>query len=258
MAFWRLSVAAWRHGGEFHQLLCPIPLFNSVIVAKPKPGGSEETPGENDDSERKLKASAKSLLYRQPPSSHIVHNKFLIYVDSGGTPQSVLTGSCNWTDTGLCAQTNNSIVIRDGGVAARYMAYWNKLKADEVAHEKGKPFQDAPLRTFNGTGKSLPLDARSSDVSTLTSYFSPNTPKQRSKAKGKTEVCPVDMKELRTRVMAASRIGQMGSPLPPRGPFQGPYVDSRSKKQQYATPTIACSDDRARFRRDLQPAKQLT
>jgi phosphatidylserine/phosphatidylglycerophosphate/cardiolipin synthase-like enzyme len=175
------------------------------IVAKPKPGGSEETPGENDASERKLKASAKSLLYRTPPSSHIVHNKFLIYVDSSGTPQSVLTGSCNWTDTGLCAQTNNSIVIRDSAVAARYMAYWIKLKADEVAHEKGKPFQDAPLRIFNGTGKSLALDARSSDAGTLTSYFSPNTPKQRSKAKGKAEVCPVDMKDLRTRVMAAKQ-----------------------------------------------------
>jgi hypothetical protein len=173
------------------------------IVAKPKPGGSEETPGENDDSEKKLKASARTLLYRKPSSGHIVHNKFLIYADSSGTPQSVLTGSCNWTDTGLCAQTNNSIVIRDGAVAARYMAYWNKLKADEVAHEKGKPFQDTPLRTFNGTGKTLSLDARSSDASTLTSYFSPNTPKQRSKAKGKTEACPVDMKDLRTRIMAA-------------------------------------------------------
>jgi hypothetical protein len=80
------------------------------IVGKPKPGGSEEVAGENDPSETELKKSAKSLLYRKPPSSHIVHNKFLIYVDASGTPQAVLTGSCNWTDTGLCAQTNNSIV----------------------------------------------------------------------------------------------------------------------------------------------------
>ena len=58
------------------------------IVGKPKPGGSEEVAGENDDSESKLKASAASLLYRKPPSSHIVHNKFLIYVDASGAPQS--------------------------------------------------------------------------------------------------------------------------------------------------------------------------
>ena len=172
------------------------------IVAKPKPGGSEEVPGENDDSEKKLKESAASLLYRQPPSSHIVHNKFLIYLDSSGTPQAVLTGSCNWTDTGLCAQTNNSIVIEDKQVAARYMAYWKKLQADETAHEAGSPFQDTPLRTFNHTGKNLSLDKGTDDASTLTSYFSPNTPKQRSKGKGK-EAFPVDMKDLSDRVMAA-------------------------------------------------------
>jgi phosphatidylserine/phosphatidylglycerophosphate/cardiolipin synthase-like enzyme len=173
------------------------------IVAKPSPGGSEETAGENDDSESKLKASSDALLYRKPPSGHIVHNKFLIYVDASGVPQAVLTGSCNWTDTGLCAQTNNSIVIRDKTVAARYMAYWKKLQADETVHEAGSPFQDAPLRTFDGTGKDLSLDKGTDDASTLTSYFSPCTPKQRSKAKGKAEPIPVDMKDLRDRVMAA-------------------------------------------------------
>jgi len=114
-----------------------------------------------------------------------------------------LTGSCNWTDTGLCAQTNNSIVIQDKTVAARYMAYWKKLQADETAHEAGSPCQDSPLRTFNSTGKNLNLDKGTDDASTLTSYFSPNTPKQRnSKAKG-TEAFPVDMKDLSDRVMVA-------------------------------------------------------
>ena len=173
------------------------------IVAKPVKGGSEETPGENDDSETKLKASAKSLLYRNPPSGHIVHNKFLIYVDPGDVPQAVLTGSCNWTDTGMCAQTNNSIVIEDKAVAARYLAYWKKLQADEIAHEKGSPFQDKPLRTFNGTGKDISLDKGSDDASMLTSYFSPSTPSARKKTRGKTEPSPVDMKDLKDRVMAA-------------------------------------------------------
>jgi len=173
------------------------------IVAKPDPGGSEETAGENDDSESQVKGAASSLLYRKPPSGHIVHNKFLIYVDGSGVPQAVLTGSCNWTDTGMCAQTNNSIVIQDKAVAARYMAYWKKLQADETAHEAGGAFQGTPLRTFNGKGKNLNLDEGTDNASTLTSYFSPNTPKQRSKAKGKTEPCPVDLKDLRDRVMAA-------------------------------------------------------
>jgi len=172
------------------------------IVGKPKPGGSEEVAGENDDSETKLNASAASLLYRQPPSSHIVHNKFLVYVDAGGTPQAVLTGSCNWTDTGLCAQTNNSIVIQDKLVAARYMAYWKKLQVDQTTHEGGGPFQGTALRTFNGAAKNLSLDKGTGDASTLTSYFSPSTPKQRSKGKG-AEAFPVDMKDLSERIMAA-------------------------------------------------------
>ena len=172
------------------------------IVAKPTTGGSEEEAGENDDAKSTLEASGASLLFREPPSGHIVHNKFLIYVDASGAPQAVLTGSCNWTDTGMCAQTNNSIVIQDKQVAARYMAYWLKLQADEKGHEAGKPFQDAPLRTFNSTGKKLNLDKGTDEASTLTSYFSPNTPKQRSKAKG-AEVSPVDMQDLSDRIMAA-------------------------------------------------------
>jgi phosphatidylserine/phosphatidylglycerophosphate/cardiolipin synthase-like enzyme len=172
------------------------------IVGKPTPGGSEEVAGENDDSETKLKAVSACVLYREPPSSHIVHNKFLIYVDARGSPQAVLTGSCNWTGTGLCAQTNNSIVIDDQLVAGRYMAYWKKLQADETAHEAGRPFQDTPLRTFNGTGKNLNLDKGTDDASTLTSYFSPNTPRQRSRGNG-TEAFPVDLKDLSDRVMEA-------------------------------------------------------
>jgi hypothetical protein len=37
------------------------------------------------------------------------------------------------------------------------------------------PFQDSPLRTFNGTAKNLSLDKGTGDASTLTSYFSSNT-----------------------------------------------------------------------------------
>jgi phosphatidylserine/phosphatidylglycerophosphate/cardiolipin synthase-like enzyme len=83
------------------------------------------------------------------------------------------------------------------------MAYWKKLNADEVAHEANGPFQGTPLRTFNGTAKNLNLDRGTADSSTLTSYFSPNTPKQRSTTKGKTEPWPVDLKDLNSRIMAA-------------------------------------------------------
>src|SRR5262249_57779070 len=40
------------------------------IVEKPKPGGSEEKPGENDPSKKMLEDSNTSLLYRLPPTIH--------------------------------------------------------------------------------------------------------------------------------------------------------------------------------------------
>lgn len=175
------------------------------IVSRPPKGGAEEVAGENDNAKEKLR-QASTLLYRSAPSQHIVHNKFLVYVDARGKPQAVLTGSCNWTGTGLCAQTNNAILIDDPGVAARYMAYWKELKADELAHEKGGAFQGTPLRTFNGTAGELKLDKGTPEASAVTSYFSACTPKQRGKSRGNAktpEAMPVDMKDLRARVLAA-------------------------------------------------------
>ena len=174
-----------------------------------KPAGPP-TP-ENDDAKKKLSASAGAdqFLYRLPPSSHIVHNKFLVYVDRRNKPQAVLTGSTNWTTTGLCAQTNNALVIDDANVAQRYMDYWNQLKADELAHLKNsKVFQGPPMRSFDGKAKPpFTIDAKppkgdGTTPSQLISYFSPNTPRQRSKSKG-SEAEPIDMKDLETRVIGA-------------------------------------------------------
>ena len=64
------------------------------------------------------------------PSNHIGHNKFLVYVDDAGKPQAVLLGSTNWTPTGLCTQTNNTLIIDDPKLAARYLDYWKQLAAD--------------------------------------------------------------------------------------------------------------------------------
>ena len=77
-----------------------------------------------------MKKSADVLWNRIMPSNHIGHNKFLVYVDRNSKPVAVLLGSTNWTKTGLCAQTNNTIVIDDAKLATRYLAYWKQLAAD--------------------------------------------------------------------------------------------------------------------------------
>jgi phosphatidylserine/phosphatidylglycerophosphate/cardiolipin synthase-like enzyme len=180
-----------------------------AVAAAGKKSASGNTEEENKDAHTKLSASAKGqIFYRLPPSGHIVHNKFLIYVDSRKKPQAVLSGSTNWTATGLCAQTNNAFVIEDPQVAQRYMNYWNTLKADQLAHQKTpKVFQGPAMRKFDSTGKSFQLDTSvpkgdPTTPSTLTSYFSPDTAKQRSSKKA-NEVEPIDMKDLETRVKGA-------------------------------------------------------
>ncbi len=172
-----------------------------------KKGAGSDGP-ENQFAWTEISAKADESLYRRPPNGHIVHNKFLIYVDAKKKPQAVLTGSTNWTATGLCAQTNNVLVIDDPKVAQRYFDYWNKLKSDEQEHGKNsKFFQAAPIRAFDSKGDKLTLDEKvpkgdPTTPSTLTSYFSPNTPKQRSSKKtGEAE--PVDMKDLEARVSHA-------------------------------------------------------
>jgi phosphatidylserine/phosphatidylglycerophosphate/cardiolipin synthase-like enzyme len=170
------------------------------IATEPPP---VEAP-ENRAAWNRIKRSARTKLYRLAPSNHIVHNKFLIYADARG-PRAVLTGSTNWTATGMCAQTNNVLVIDDPKVARRYMAYWNALKADELAHEKNsKSFQAPALRKLDCRGQDFSLDAKAGRhvKSALTSYFSPNTPKARG-AKGPGETEPVDMKDLKRRIMGA-------------------------------------------------------
>jgi phosphatidylserine/phosphatidylglycerophosphate/cardiolipin synthase-like enzyme len=63
-------------------------------------------------------------------SSPSVHNKFVVGTDaSGAHAGQVLTGSTNWTFSGLCTQLNNLVIIKDAGIASRYRTQWDKLVA---------------------------------------------------------------------------------------------------------------------------------
>lgn len=112
--------------------------------------------------------------YNRMLGTHIGHNKFVIYVDGNGKPQSVLTGSTNWTATGLCGQTNNMVIIHNRDVAEHYKKYWDELKKDKK--------QDAALRTWcsgNSVTKKIKTNTK------VTMWYSPNT-----KAKTKPKLNP--------------------------------------------------------------------
>ena len=132
-----------------------------------------------------------------PPSNQIGHNKFLVYVDSKKKPQAVLFGSTNWTATGLCAQTNNTIVLDDPKVAKNYLDYWRRLALDtQKANGVAKSLQSSVLR--NADAKPIKQVILADEDGALTSWYSPNMPRLRgsnTKA-GKSEPCPPDMKQV--------------------------------------------------------------
>ena len=94
-------------------------------------------------------------------SGHFAHNKFVVACDSAGKPQRVLSGSTNWTVTGLCTQANNGILVDDPGLGQHFIDEWNLLKAAG----NGYP---ASLMQANGTSKSFPVDG-----ATITQWFAP-------------------------------------------------------------------------------------
>jgi phosphatidylserine/phosphatidylglycerophosphate/cardiolipin synthase-like enzyme len=118
---------------------------------------------------------------------HIGHNKFAVFVENG-TAKTVMTGSTNWTETGLCTQSNNVVLIDDVNVAERYLGYWNNLLADKqpagvpatatvgrrsaTGYAANKAVQGDKLRSNNASPQpTLKLQ----DGSGVELFFSPNT-----------------------------------------------------------------------------------
>lgn len=155
----------------------------------------------NQDARDRLTKTASAMFSRMLPNNQIGHNKFVVYVDKTGHPRAVLFGSTNWTPTGLCAQTNNTVVLDNAKVAQRYLDYWRQLKADtQQAKTDPKALQGAALRTWDGGSKEISLGADGK----LTSWFSPNTPKLRSSST-KNEKRPPDMADVVKAIEGAKR-----------------------------------------------------
>jgi phosphatidylserine/phosphatidylglycerophosphate/cardiolipin synthase-like enzyme len=141
---------------------------------------------------KEIRSAGANVIDRFMPSGHIGHNKFQV-LDSSG-PQAALFGSTNWTSHALCAQTNNAVIARSPALAAAYMDYWNRLKADtNPPGEGGKALQSAQFRAANAKGHNpIPLEDGSGVVDL---WFSPNTPHARASKPGKAEAVPPDMKQ---------------------------------------------------------------
>jgi phosphatidylserine/phosphatidylglycerophosphate/cardiolipin synthase-like enzyme len=154
---------------------------------------TKETIEDADSKNREdLTAAGVDVVDRILGKGDIPHNKFMVLAQDNA-PVAVLTGSTNWTSTGLCTQTNNALVIESADVARRYMEYWNALKADiDAAHGDRKALQSQTLRDFaHNNNATKPIDLGGGV--TIELMFSPNT---RHKLARPPKETPNDMKRV--------------------------------------------------------------
>lgn len=194
-----LLVRAIKEGGECYCALYELSdqeLIDELIKAKQHVHIVLSTAGTNDstnhDSRRRLHGAHVDITDRMLPSQHIGHNKFVVYCEKPGQATAVLAGSTNWTPTGLCAQSNNSVILSDPRVAGYYLDYWKRLKADTVA--AGKNTNAMQSKTF----RSVNNHARVSGPDTV--WFSPNTA-----AKSKGKATPGDLAEVFAAIEGAGQ-----------------------------------------------------
>jgi phosphatidylserine/phosphatidylglycerophosphate/cardiolipin synthase-like enzyme len=142
--------------------------------------GNEQGPKSDDadaDNRQALKDAGANVIDRILGKGDIPHNKFMV-LSENNQPAAVLSGSTNWTSTGLCTQSNNALIIESKDVAQRYIDYWNALKADiDAAHGDQHKLQSQTLRTFdhgnNDDAIASPIDLGNGVKVEL--MFSPNT-----------------------------------------------------------------------------------
>ncbi|SFT84986.1 phospholipase D-like domain-containing protein [Paraburkholderia aspalathi] len=135
---------------------------------------------ENDLARKKLHEVGLAEMHDRMfnNNGHIGHNKFAVYVDQRGQPQAVLSGSLNWTENGLCAQSNNSYVAGHPELATQFLQYWNDLRDDTGHFEEPQP-SSAPARNVQGaqlrSANAGALPAVTLDAGALRLWRSPNT-----------------------------------------------------------------------------------
>jgi phosphatidylserine/phosphatidylglycerophosphate/cardiolipin synthase-like enzyme len=126
------SVYAALYEFNDEQLIDALKSFGSrghVLIGNGSATKSANPPVADQLSAAKLEVRHRDLSHKGA-SSPSVHNKFIVEADAKGENASrVLTGSTNWTITGLCTQLNNALIVEDAAIAARFRKQWDLLVA---------------------------------------------------------------------------------------------------------------------------------
>jgi phosphatidylserine/phosphatidylglycerophosphate/cardiolipin synthase-like enzyme len=156
----------------------------------------------NHPARARLKKSGAELISRYLPESRSIgHNKFMVYVDQDGVPRAVLTGSTNWTASGLCTQNNNAIVVESHDLATRYLNYWKALSADTTAWPipaKAAAVKQLQAKGLRASDAKPPIEYPLVPHTKAWMWPSPNTASLVPKAKpgGSPPPTPPDLQEL--------------------------------------------------------------
>lgn len=162
--------------------------------------GEKGSDDENAPARKKLKAAGVSIHDRFVPSGHIGHDKFCLYTDETGTPHTVLTGSTNWTQNALCAQSNNTLIIEDPKLAQAFSDFWDRLLADTNNNDskQGATLRHSNQRRFPNTTANIGV------------WFSPNTASAKKPAAGSIDIDtdpnqPLDLKDMFEAIEGAQK-----------------------------------------------------
>jgi hypothetical protein len=159
-----------KNGGEIYLALYELndpELIPRLTALGPKchlilANGAFKPPTNDENRAVRAQLHGKVDLHdRLVPQGHFAHNKFVVACDSAGKPQRVLSGSTNWTMTGLCTQANNGIIVDDPNLAAFFLNEWNLLKAAGNAYPTSLMQANSKLSSFNIDG------------GTITQWFAP-------------------------------------------------------------------------------------
>jgi hypothetical protein len=172
-----------------------------ILSNSSKPRDGTEWDAGNAAARKDLHKSGVKATDRMFNNNHIGHNKFAV----SATANRVLTGSTNWTPTGLCGQSNNAITIDNADVAKAYDDYWQRLAKDTSAFVTPKPLsvgtsnkQGPEIRSTNGAGAAC--DVKLDKRTRVRVWFSPNT-----KRTTKGPDLPPDLADVYSKIRKAEK-----------------------------------------------------
>ena len=152
---------------------CNLILANGAFKSNTPPDNDENSkPNIPDETfPEGVRAALKekiNVFDRIVTQGHFGHNKFVVFCDADDKPEKVLSGSTNWTSSGLCTQANNGIIIDDANVAADFLAAWNRIKDAKNDYTPAFIQGNSTSKTFQIDGGSVtPWFVKTSDAQDL-------------------------------------------------------------------------------------------